>query len=121
MDVLHEVELLVACSDPEVLAVVGQIFFLLLSFIIGEGHAALLPEGRIGKHVVVPDIGVGYEGIGIGDHGLSVYFPDVVQKEVHECQPAGPCHYLIAPEGLCFQEAALVAVKVVMVREEIID
>jgi hypothetical protein len=41
--------LFVAGGDPEVLAVVGEVFFFLFAFFIGEGHAALLAEGWIAR------------------------------------------------------------------------
>ena len=46
-DVLHKVKLLVA-GGPEVLPVVGQVFFLLFAFFVGKGLTALFIKGWIG-------------------------------------------------------------------------
>jgi hypothetical protein len=45
-DVLQEVELLVGRGFPEVLALAGQRLAVLLAVAVGDGHAALLAEGR---------------------------------------------------------------------------
>ncbi len=81
MDVLHKVELLVACVCPEILPVVSEVFFFLLAFFIGEGHAALLSKGRVCEDVIVRVARIGYESIEIGDHGLPVDFPYVVRPD----------------------------------------
>src|SRR5690606_16254723 len=52
-DVLHKVELLVAGGGPEILAVVGEVFFFLFAFGVGKGLAAFLAERRVGQHVIV--------------------------------------------------------------------
>jgi hypothetical protein len=44
--VLQEVELLVGCGGPEVLAAVGLRLAALLSPAVGDGDAALLAEGQ---------------------------------------------------------------------------
>src|SRR3990172_1417537 len=52
--VLYKVELLITGGCPEVLTVVCQSFYLLLTFFIGKGHTALLSKRRIGKDIVYP-------------------------------------------------------------------
>ena len=58
---LNEIQLLVARSGPEIQPVVSEIFFLLFAFFIGEGQAALLPEGRIGEHIIHPQTSIGHK------------------------------------------------------------
>ncbi len=58
IDVLHKVELLVAAGGPEIRTVVGQVLFLLLPFLVGEGVGGLFAERRIRQHVVHPVAGV---------------------------------------------------------------
>jgi hypothetical protein len=113
MDMLHKVELLVACGSPEVLTVVSEVFFFLLAFFVGEGHAALFSKGRVGEDVIVTVTRISYESLGIGDHWLPVYFPDIVQEHVHQGKPSGPCDYFVTTKGFVFQEAALFPVQLV--------
>ncbi len=49
VDVLEEVKLLVGAGGPEVLPVVDQILFLLLSLLVGEGKSGFffLPKGGL--------------------------------------------------------------------------
>ena len=47
-DVLDEVELFVAGGDPEVLTIVGEVFFFLFACFVGKCHAAFFTKRRIG-------------------------------------------------------------------------
>ena len=51
-DVLDKVKLFVGCGCPEVLPVICQVFFFLLTFFIGEAHGALLAEWGIGQYII---------------------------------------------------------------------
>ncbi|HZL44698.1 MAG TPA: hypothetical protein VFC28_00595 [Opitutaceae bacterium] len=77
-DVLEEVELLVGGRGPEILPVVDEVVLLLLTFLVGEGHAALLAEGRIGEHVVETFAVVGDERVVGRDRALAVDLADIV-------------------------------------------
>jgi hypothetical protein len=48
-----KVQLFVAGGHPEILPVISEVFFLLLAFFIGEGHAALFAKRRVCQHIVV--------------------------------------------------------------------
>jgi hypothetical protein len=113
-DVLQEVELLVARGSPEILAVVAQVLLFLLAGFVGDGHAALLAERRIGQHVVCADAFVRYQGVVGRNKGFAVDLADVVQKHVHQAQPAGARHDLIARKGVVFQKSLLLAVQGMM-------
>ncbi|MOA30245.1 hypothetical protein D3C78_1513170 [compost metagenome] len=56
---LQEIELFVGGGFPEVLPLVGQGFFVFLTLFIGDGHAALLPEGRVCQHIIHLKLGLG--------------------------------------------------------------
>lgn len=47
IDVLDEIELLVAAGGPEILTVIYEVFFLLFAFLIGEGEGGFFAEGRV--------------------------------------------------------------------------
>ena len=64
LDVLDEVELLVAGGGPEVVAHDGLRLALGLALFGDEGDAALLAEGRIGQHHVEAVAGVGGQAVG---------------------------------------------------------
>ena len=113
-DVLEKVELLVRSRRPEVLAVVDEVLLLLLAFLIGEGHAALLAEGRIGEHVVDTSGRLGDQGVGWGNAAIAIDLPDVVEKEVHQAEAAGTGNDLVAVEGVVFEEFLLAFVELVV-------
>ena len=60
---LHKIQLLVARGGPEILAVVREFFFFLFALFIGERHAALFSEGRIGEHKIISLAIIGNERI----------------------------------------------------------
>ena len=109
-DVLEEVELLVRGGGPEVLAVVGQFVLLLLALLVGEGHAALLAEGRIGQHVVVGLSRRRDQRVVRRNRAVAVDLADVVQEHVHQRQPARSGDDFVAEEGFVLEEGALLAV-----------
>lgn len=47
IDVLDEIELLVAAGGPEILTVIYEVLFLLFAFLIGEGEGGFFAEGRV--------------------------------------------------------------------------
>lgn len=47
IDVLNEIELLVAAGGPEILTVIDEILFLLLAFLIGKGEGGFFAEGWV--------------------------------------------------------------------------
>ena len=51
---LDEIELLVGCRRPEVIADHGQALVLSLAFAVHDRDRRLLPERRIGEHHVEP-------------------------------------------------------------------
>ena len=101
---LEEVQLLVGAGGPEVLPVIDQILFLLLSLLVGEGEGGFFAKGRIGEHIVEPLPRVGEQGVPQGDGHLPVQVADVVEKEVHQAQLKGSGHDLPAPEGVPLQK-----------------
>ena len=52
-DVLEEIELLVACARPEIIAVDDERFLGRLARFVDDGHTALLAERRIGQDDLV--------------------------------------------------------------------
>ena len=96
---LDEIELFVGAGGPEVLAVIHQIFFLLLALLIGEGECRLLAEGRVGQDIIEPLAGVGEQCISQRDGNLAVQIADVVEIEVHQAHLEGTGNNFPAPEG----------------------
>ena len=91
---LHEVELLVAGLDGEVVAVGGLV-------------GALGAEGRIGKHHVVA-----LTAVGLVDRVAQIDVRlDAVQEEVHQGQAPGPGHEILAVVGLGLDALGLGAVQ----------
>jgi hypothetical protein len=117
--VLEEIELFVGAGGPEVLAVVDEVFLLVFASVVGEGHAALLAEGGIGKDVIEAFAGVGDEGVGGGDGAVAVDLADVVEEHVHQAEAAGIGDDFVAGEGLVFEEGFLGLVQT-MVGDEVV-
>ena len=61
IDVLDEIELLVAAGRPEILTVIYEVLFLLFAFLIGEGEGGFFAEGRVGEDVIHAIAGIGEE------------------------------------------------------------
>ena len=49
---LQKVQLLVGGGRPEVLALIGERFFVSLAFVVDDGDTAFLAKGRIGEHYI---------------------------------------------------------------------
>lgn len=81
---LNEVELLVGGRSPEVLAVIGQVLFLLLPLLVGHGDRGFLTEGRIGQHIVHPVAGIGQQRVSTGNGHIAEDVSDVMQVQVHQ-------------------------------------
>ena len=45
VDVLHEIELLVAAGGPGILPIIYEVLFLMFAFLIGKGEGGFLPKG----------------------------------------------------------------------------
>jgi len=99
--VLEEVELLVGGGGSEVLAAVGLRLAALLGPAVGDGDAALLAEGGIGKddvHLIALFL---KQGVG---HLYGAFLAaDAVQVEIHGAQPGHAVHDVRAPEGVRFE------------------
>ena len=76
---LEEVELLVGAGGPEVLPVVDQILFLLLSLLVGEGKGGLFAKWRVGEHIVEPLAGICEQGVPKGNGHLTIEVADIVE------------------------------------------
>ena len=111
IDVLDEIELLVAAGGPEILTVIYEVFFLLFAFLIGEGEGGFFAEGRIGENVIHAIAGIGEQRIAVGDRNAAVDIPDVVQVQIHQAQLEGRRHQLISVEGPVFQEFLLLPIE----------
>ena len=87
-DVLEEVELLVACAGPEVIAVDREGVLRLLSIGSDDRNTAFFPKGRIGKnHVVFPMLPgkrIFRRDREIGRIGIA---SDTVEEEIHGAKP----------------------------------
>jgi hypothetical protein len=118
--VLEEVELFVGGGSVEVLAVVDQVLFLLLSGFVGEGHAALFAKGGIGKHVVVGFLRWGDQGVLGVDHTFAADVADVVKEHVHQGEAAGASDDFVTPEGEEFEVVFLVAIQLIAVDQEVV-
>jgi hypothetical protein len=89
LDVLHEVELLVAGGGPEVVALDHVLLGADFAFGAGDHRAALLAEGRIRQHHVEALAGVGRQRVGHHDgHGF-VWLP--MPCSIMFIAPGGPC------------------------------
>jgi hypothetical protein len=88
---LDEIELLVGGGGPEVLAVVSQFFLLLFALFVGDGHAALFTEGRIGQNIVKSLIPVLLDQgiVALRMAWLAGKVAHVVQEHIHQCQAIG--------------------------------
>ena len=86
LDVLEEVQLLVLGRRPEVLPLVGLIFFLQVARLVDDGDAAFLAERRIGQHHAESLAGVARQAVHARCDRARVGV-DAVQVEVHDAQP----------------------------------
>ena len=107
VDVLNKVELLVGAGRPEILAVVDQILFFLLAFLVGHGNGGLFAEGRVGEDVIHTVAGIGEQGIALGYGDVAVDITDIVEVEIHQGHFEGGLDQLVAEEGLVFEEFLL--------------
>ena len=99
VDVLEEVQLLVAGGESEVIP--------------GGTLAALLgAEGRIGKHQVKVVEGFTLIREGVGQQNLTV---DVVEHGIHQRQPMGVVNQLTAGEGFFLLELGLIGIQIVKI------
>ena len=89
IDVLDEIELLIAAGGPEILTVIYEVLFLLFAFLIGEGEGGFFAEGRVGENVIHAIAGIGEQRIAVGDRNAAVNIPDVVQVQIHQAQLEG--------------------------------
>ena len=83
VDVLHKVQLFVGTGCPEILAVINEVFFLLLALLVGKGEGGLFTKGRIGQNIIHTVAGVGQKGIAKRDGHSAVNITDIVQIQVH--------------------------------------
>ena len=107
IDVLDEIELLVAAGGPEILTVIYEVFFLLFDFLIGEGEGGFFTEGRIYENVVHPVAVIGEQRVSVRHGYVSVNVADVVQIEIHQAQLEGGGNQLVSVEGLDFEKFLL--------------
>jgi len=102
MDVLDEVELLVAAvGGPEIAALDIDLFFLRFAIVVDDGDAALLAEGRIGQHHV-HQLGLFGEAVAGGDQRLVA--AQAMQIEVHGAQARHVGHDVVAVNRLLVDE-----------------
>ena len=98
LDVLDEVELLVRCGRPEVVAF-DHIFFCgalaIGAFNLG---AALFSERRVGQHDVEALARIGRQGVG-NLYWHVLFGADAVQQQVHRAHACRGLHQLITGEG----------------------
>ncbi|MBV6467963.1 MAG: hypothetical protein PGMFKBFP_03336 [Anaerolineales bacterium] len=113
--------MLVARGRPEILPVVGKVFLFLFTFFIGERHAALLSERRIGENIIIPPAIIGNQRIGGRNHIFAVNITDVVQKQIHQAQPAGTGNNLIAKKCLVFKKLLLLFVQRIIIGNKIVS
>ena len=64
---------------------------LLLAFLVGEGHAALFAERRIGEDIVHRFRGLGDEGIGGGNEAVAIDLANVVEEVRSTSTGSGKC------------------------------
>ena len=113
VDVLHKVELLVAAGGPEIRTVVGQVLFLLLPFLVGEGVGGFFAKGWIRQHIVHAIAGVREQGIAPRDGNAAIDIADVVQIQIHQAELEGGGDQLVSVEGAVFQKFLLLPVQAV--------
>ena len=111
IDVLDEVELLVAAGRPEILTVIDEVCLLLLAFFVGEREGGFLAERRIGQHVIHAVARIGQQRIPAGDGHGAVNIADVVQIQIHQAELEGGGDKLISVERAVLQKLLLIAVE----------
>src|SRR6266566_5161773 len=124
IDMLHKVQLLVACRGPEIvpadrprLTLVGTIAAILFTVTGTQAQAALAPKWRIGQHHVKIFAWFGAQTINYVNRRLwRVLIPDPVQKHIHDTQPRGAIDNLPALKRLDFQKFALFASHLIVMR-----
>src|SRR5512143_383712 len=116
---LDEVELLVRCRGPEVLALDNIGLPGYLSVLGNDGGAALLAEGRIGQHDIEPVSGVGGKRVRYYD-GKVLVGPDAVEHQVHGAEPGRALDQFPALEGRAFELALFVGAHVWIVLYHVI-
>ena len=119
LHVLHEVELLVRGSGPEVVALDAIALLADPALLAHDGGTALLAEGRIGQDHVEAVAGIGGQRIAHHD-GLEVLAADAVQQHVHRAQPRRGLHQLPALERLFLERPALVLGEVRVVLHHVV-
>ena len=111
VDVLQKIQLLVGRGFPEILALIGQRLAVFLTFLVGDGHAALLAKRRIRQHIVHLAAGLADQCVRALHQRLAVHLTDVVQEQVHQAHAARVRHDLVAVEGLVAQKGLLTLVQ----------
>ena len=113
VNVLHEVQLLVAGRGPEILAHDDLVILLGVALLVHEQQALLLPERRIGQnHRVFPAPRRGEAVVsGMDNHLVAA---DAVQIEVHRAHAAHLGRKLHALDQVLPQRPLLVAVEVLL-------
>ena len=119
-DMLEEIELLVGACRPKVLPVVHEIILLLLTLLVGEGHAALFAKRGIGQHIVKPPATVGDERVIGRDKALAIDLADVVQEHVHQAETSCIGDDLVSEKGFMLQKGFLSLVQRMVGNEVIV-
>ena len=110
LDVLQEVQLLVLRGRPEILPFVAVFFLFQVAFLVDDGDAALLAEGRIGQDQAEAVAGIAGQAVHarMDRAGIGV---DAVQVEVHNAQPGRVGHQFPAMHKALPQVLLLVGVE----------
>jgi hypothetical protein len=109
IDVLHEVQLLVARRGPEILALVIDFLRLAFSFVVDDGDAAFFPEGWIGEHHVHDGRFLG-EAVGSLDNRL-FRAAHTVQIKIHGAEPRDARHDVHSADGLLVEKPLGLAIQ----------
>ena len=120
LDVLDEVELLVAGRGPEVVADDHLRLALGVAFFVDEGDAGLLAEGRVGQHHVEAVARIGGEAVGHADRAGAAVGADAVEVEIHHAEPRRDIHDLPAVQRPVPQVIPLLTIQRVVFLEIIV-
>src|ERR1039458_5821088 len=85
MDVLDEIELLIACSSPEIVSLVRKLVGMALSVCANDSETASFPKRWIRKNHI-NRLSLRFEAVRNRDHRMFLVRTDSVEKKVHGAQ-----------------------------------